>query len=66
MFKKGQLVKSPGGIVYGVVNRHSRTDPYYVWVTVVNGPAAGHMGMVAVHTLELIGNNYRAKPKCSR
>lgn len=61
MFKKGQIVKSSGGCVFGVVDRHPRTDPYYVWVTIVNGPAAGHTGRAAAYTLELIGNNYRRK-----
>lgn len=66
MFKKGQLVKSPGGNIFGRVLWHSTINDEHVRVEVINGPARGVIGLVYAHTLELIGNNYQAKQKCSR
>ena len=61
MFMKGQIVKSPGGSVYGVVLHHPKSNIDEVIVQVISGPASGVSGRVYAHTLELIGNNYQPK-----
>ena len=66
MFKKGQLVQSPyTGALYvvlglreGVLDLMSDAGYRVSWVW---GPVAE-----GEPQLKLIGNNYRAKPKCSR
>lgn len=61
MFKKGQLVRTKDyGFIY-IVEEDQR-HPGVVSVRTVGGMC----GTIGADVLNLIGNNYRAKPKCSR
>lgn len=60
MFKKGQLVKNRSRRYYIVAEDQEPSGPVYV-VSLI-----GFWSVVPEKHLELIGNNYQAKPKCSR
>lgn len=61
MFKKGQVVKCLiTGKVFLVVQQYS-IDCYFVIE-----PGEDHPTIRLHNHLKLIGNNYQAKPKCSR
>ena len=59
MFKKGQLVKSSFGNLYII----DYVDGCRARVTSILGD---FKILILTERLRLIGNNYQAKPKCSR
>lgn len=59
MFKKGQLVRSSLGSFYVVEGQNPR-------FVIVRSIAHGYCDTIIPTRLKLIGNNYQAKPKCSR
>ncbi len=63
MFKKGQLVQS---VKYGdlYVVTHSFTDGWAMTAPLT--PKRMDKLLFSPERLRLIGNNYQAKPKCSR
>ncbi len=63
MFKKGQLVQSVKYGAYYVVD-HVYADGTLYAVPMVR--TLLHRLMFTPERLRLIGNNYQAKPKCSR
>ena len=62
MFKKGQLVRSPGGELFGWVTELPEIHPNIVRVRLLNGKSSGLEGYVYADTIKLIGNNYPPKP----
>lgn len=59
MFKKGQLVRSSFGNLYTI-------DYVEGGIASVSSILGGFKILIVTERLRLIGNNYRAKPKCSR
>ncbi len=63
MFKKGQLVRSTRtGWLYVVCYDHHNLEDF-INVRCVSRKTTRHMLCVPGEEMELIGNNYRAKPK---
>lgn len=61
MFKKGQLVCSPGGELFGLVTEVPEIHPGVVRVRLLNGKQSGLEGYVYADTIKLVGNNYQSK-----
>ena len=59
MFKKGQLVRSTLRHLYVVVENGES-------FVKVRSISLGHHDQILGCRLRLVGNNYQAKPKCSR
>lgn len=64
MFKKGQLVQSVESGMYYVVAAVLYSEQEYARVSLAKNPSC--LFMTSRRGLRLIGNNYQAKPKCSR
>nr|DAQ12140.1 MAG TPA: hypothetical protein [Caudoviricetes sp.] len=64
MFKKGQLVQSVESGDYYVVAEVLYPEQEYARVSLTKNPSC--LFMTRRQGLRLIGNNYRAKPKCLR
>lgn len=66
MFKKGQLVRSTRTGWLHVVCYDYLKPEEFINVRCVSRKTARPMLCVPSEEMEFIGNNYRAKPKCSR
>lgn len=66
MFKKGQLVRSTRTGWLHVIDHVYKLEPSHVWVRCVSRKTARPRLCVPSEEMELIGNNYQAKLKCSR
>ena len=65
MFKKGQLLRSKMTNNIYLVEGPCRTSGMS-YVSTLHGLAKGLHGTIEDRQVALIGNNYQAKPKCSR
>ena len=65
MFKKGQLVRSKRTGWLHVVQYDYKSVAPFISVRCVSRKTARPMLCVPSEEMELIGNNYQAKPKCS-
>ena len=64
MFKKGQLIQSETTGMYYMVGDVKYPEQEYARVSPISNPACSIM--TSKKCMRLIGNNYQAKPKCSR
>lgn len=65
MFKKGQIVRSKMTSNIYLVEGPCRTSGMS-YVSTLHGRDKGLHGTIEHRQVTLIGNNYQAKPKCSR
>ena len=64
MFKPGQLVQSNVTGLYYVIEDIEYQKQEYLRVSLAH--IRSHLFLTSRRGLRLIGNNYRARPKCSR
>lgn len=66
MLKKGQLVRRTRTGWFHVVDQGSQFETDFVFVRCVSRKTARPRLLAPVDEMVLVGNNYQAKPKCSR